>query len=103
MRLAVAGMAKTLAREVASFGITVNNILPGPTSTDRQLDLINRDAERSGIPVDESLARVVRDIPLGRLALPEEQAAAAAFLASESASYITGTSLLVDGGAVRAL
>jgi 3-oxoacyl-[acyl-carrier protein] reductase len=103
LRLAVGGMAKTLAAEVAPYGITVNNVLPGPTATERQVELIASRARRSGISEADSYAQVVRDIPLGRLAEPEEPAAAAAFLASELAGYITGVSLLVDGGAVRSL
>jgi 3-oxoacyl-[acyl-carrier protein] reductase len=103
VRLAVGGMAKTLAAEVAPYGITVNNLLPGPTSTDRQLELIGNRAKRQGVSPEQALAEIVREIPIGRLARPEEQAAAAAFLASEPAGYITGVSLLVDGGAVKAL
>jgi 3-oxoacyl-[acyl-carrier protein] reductase len=103
VRLAVGGMAKTLAAEVAPYGITVNNLLPGPTTTDRQVELIAARAKRKGISVDEEMVETTREIPLGRLARPEEQAAAAAFLASELAGYITGVSLLVDGGAVKAL
>ncbi len=103
VRLAVAGMAKTLATEVAEYGITVNNIGPGPTTTDRAIELAARRAEKKGITVEEELARTATNIPIGRLARPEEQAAVAAFLASEWAGYITGVSLLVDGGAVKAL
>jgi 3-oxoacyl-[acyl-carrier protein] reductase len=103
VRLAVGGMAKTLAAEVASYGITVNNLLPGPTSTARALELATARATRKGISVEDELAATIKEIPVGRLARPEEQAAAAAFLASEWAGYITGISFLVDGGAVRAL
>lgn len=103
VRLAVGGMAKTLAGEVASYGITVNNVCPGPTTTDRAIELAAARAARKGLTVEEELAETARSIPLGRLATPEEQAAAVAFLASELAGYITGISLLVDGGAVRAL
>lgn len=103
VRLAVAGMAKTLAGEVAEFGVTVNNLCPGPTTTDRAVQLAAARAEKKGIEVDEELTRTASNIPIGRLATPEEQAAAAAYLASEPAGYITGFSLLVDGGAVRAL
>ncbi|MFV1964932.1 MAG: SDR family oxidoreductase [Pirellulaceae bacterium] len=103
VRLAVVGMAKTLAGEVAQYGVTVNNIGPGPTTTERALKLAARRAESKGITVEEELENTARKIPIGRLATPEEQAAAAAFLASELASYITGVSLLVDGGAVKAL
>ncbi len=103
VRLAVGGMAKTLASEVASHGITVNNICPGPTTTDRAIELAGARAAKKGISVEEELAITASTIPIGRLAYPEEQAAAAAFLASELAGYITGISLLVDGGAVKAL
>lgn len=103
MRLAVAGMAKTLAAEVAGFGITVNNIGPGPTMTDRAVQLAAGRAAAKGITVDEELAATAARIPRGRLATPEEQAAVAAFLASEAAGHITGVSLLVDGGETSAL
>lgn len=103
VRLAVVGMAKTLAAEVAQYGITVNNIGPGPTSTDRAIELAGSRAEKKGISVEEELARTAATIPMGRLARPDEQAAVAAFLASEWAGYITGVSLLVDGGAVKAV
>jgi 3-oxoacyl-[acyl-carrier protein] reductase len=102
IRLAVGGMAKTLASEVAHLGITVNNLLPGPTTTDRQLELIGARAKRQGVSQDDALKAITGEIPLGRLARPEEQAAAAAFLASEWAGYITGINFLVDGGAVKA-
>jgi 3-oxoacyl-[acyl-carrier protein] reductase len=103
VRLAVGGMAKTLAGEVAPHGITVNNICPGPTTTDRALELAANRAEQKGISMEEELSLTAQNIPLGRLARPEEPAAAAAFLASETAGYITGISLLIDGGAVKAL
>jgi len=103
VRLAVAGMAKTLASEVAEFGITVNNLGPGPTTTDRSIQLARAGAEKKGISVEEELEQKAKDIPIGRLATPDEQAAVATFLASEPAGYITGVSLVVDGGAVRAL
>lgn len=103
VRLAVGGMAKTLAGEVAEYGITVNNLCPGPTTTDRAVQLAEARAEKKGISIEEELKQTAKDIPLGRLARSEEQAAAAAFLASELAGYITGVSLLVDGGAVKAL
>jgi len=101
--MAVGGMAKTLAAEVASDGITVNNVMPGPTATDRQMELVRRQAAKASLSDEEMLSEIVRQIPIGRLARPDEPAAAAVFLASEVASYITGVSLLVDGGAVRAL
>jgi 3-oxoacyl-[acyl-carrier protein] reductase len=103
MRLAVAGMAKTLAAEVAADGITVNNIGPGPTRTDRALELARARAKKKGISVEAELAHTAARIPRGRLATPEEQAAAAAFLASQQAGHINGVSLIIDGGETRAL
>lgn len=103
MRLAVAGMAKTLAAEVAAFGITVNNIGPGPTLTDRAVALAAARAQKRGTSVDAELANTAARIPRGRLATPEEQAAAVAFLASDLAGHINGVSLLIDGGETRAL
>lgn len=103
VRLAVAGMAKTLAAEVAIHGITVNNIGPGPTMTDRAVQLAAARAEKKGITTEEELELTAGRIPRGRLATPEEQAAVATFLASQQAGHITGVSLLVDGGETRAL
>jgi 3-oxoacyl-[acyl-carrier protein] reductase len=103
VRLAVGGMAKTLASEVAAYGVTVNNLLPGPTTTARATELAAARAKKKGITLEQEQEATIREIPIGRLAKPEEQAAAAAFLASEWAGYITGVSLLVDGGAVKAL
>jgi 3-oxoacyl-[acyl-carrier protein] reductase len=103
MRLAVAGMAKTLAAEVAADGITVNNIGPGPTSTDRAVELAAARAKKKKISVEEELSNTAARIPRGRLAAPDEQAAAAAFLASDLAGHINGVSLLIDGGETRAL
>jgi 3-oxoacyl-[acyl-carrier protein] reductase len=103
LRAAVTGFAKTLAREVATDGITVNTILPGYTATERVTELNRANAEREGVEPEEIQARLEASIPLGRLAEPEEFAALAAFLASERASYITGASIAVDGGWLRGL
>ncbi len=103
VRLAVAGMAKTLAAEVASFGITVNNLGPGPTATNRAIELAQARADKKGIDLDEELAATAARIPRGGMASPEEQASVAVFLASKQASHLTGTSLIVDGGETRAL
>ena len=102
-RAAVTGFARTLATEVAPFGITVNNILPGYTRTDRVEQLNRATAEREGIPIENVQSRIESQIPMGRLGEPREFAALAAFLASERASYITGQSMAVDGGWIRAL
>jgi 3-oxoacyl-[acyl-carrier protein] reductase len=103
LRAAVTGYAKTLAREVASRGVTVNTILPGYTATERVTELNRANAEREGVDVAEVETRLVSSIPLGRLAEPEEFAALAAFLASERAGYITGGAFAVDGGWLRGL
>ncbi len=103
LRAAVTGMARTLATEVAPFGITVNNILPGYTRTDRVEHLAQATAAREGISPDEATARWTREIPMQRLGEPAEFAALAAFLCSARASYITGTSIPVDGGWIKAL
>jgi 3-oxoacyl-[acyl-carrier protein] reductase len=103
LRAAVSGYAKTLAREVAKDGITVNTILPGYTATERVIELNQADAEREGVDVEEVQARLEASIPMGRLAEPEEFAALAVFLASERAGYITGGSFAVDGGWLRGL
>lgn len=103
VRLAVGGMAKTLATEVAAQGITVNNVGPGPTTTDRAIELAAARAEKQGVSTEEMLELTAQRIPRGRLAKPEEQAAAVAFLASELAGHISGVSLLVDGGETKAL
>jgi 3-oxoacyl-[acyl-carrier protein] reductase len=103
LRAAVTGYAKTLSREVAPLGITVNTILPGYTATERVTDLNRANAEREGVEPEEIQARLEASIAMGRLAEPEEFAALAAFLASERASYITGAALAVDGGWLKGL
>lgn len=103
LRAAVTGMARTLASEVAPFGVTVNNLLPGYTRTERLEELAQSVSTRDGIAAAEFYARLAREIPAGRLGEPRELAALAAFLASERASYVTGQSITVDGGFVRSL
>jgi 3-oxoacyl-[acyl-carrier protein] reductase len=103
LRAAVTGFAKTLSREVAAHGITVNTILPGYTATERVVELNRADAAREGVDEQEIQARLVAAIPAGRLAEPAEFAALAAFLASERAGYITGGAFAVDGGWLRGL
>lgn len=103
LRAAVTGFARTLANEVASEGITVNNILPGYTRTERLEDLARMMAEKQGISASEFSGKWEAEIPMGRLGEPREFAALAAFLVSERASYITGTSIQVDGGWIRSL
>jgi 3-oxoacyl-[acyl-carrier protein] reductase len=103
LRAAVTGMARTLASEVAPFGITVNNLLPGYTRTERLIELAEASARRAGTAVDDYYAKLLREIPAGRLGEPNELAALAAFLASERAGYLTGQSIAVDGGWIRGL
>ena len=103
LRAAVTGLARTLANEVAPFGITVNNILPGYTRTDRVVALADAVAAQEGITAADANARWEAQIPMRRLGEPREFAALAAFLCSERASYITGTSIPVDGGWIRSL
>jgi 3-oxoacyl-[acyl-carrier protein] reductase len=103
LRAAVTGWARTLANEVAPFGVTVNNVLPGYTRTERVEALALANAKRDGITPEQAVARWEREIPLGRLGEPREFAALTAFLASERASYITGQSIAVDGGWIQAL
>ena len=83
--------------------MTVNNILPGYTRTDRVEQLARAAGERSGASAEDTFAKWEKEIPMGRLGEPREFAALAAFLVSERASYITGSSIAVDGGWIRAL
>src|SRR6185436_1500351 len=103
LRAAVTGWARTLANEVGASGVTVNNLLPGYTRTERVEELALANAKRDGITPEQAVARWEREIPLGRLGEPREFAALTAFLASERASYITGQSIAVDGGWIQAL
>ena len=101
IRAAVTGFARTLANEVAEHGITVNNIMPGYTATERVNQLAETLAEREGLSISDIRARWESEIPMRRLGDPKEFAALAAFLLSERASYITGGSIAVDGGWIR--
>jgi 3-oxoacyl-[acyl-carrier protein] reductase len=103
VRAAVTGLARTLANEYAADGITVNNVCPGFTRTARLDGLAATISARTGAKPDEVFANWEREIPAGRLGTPQEFAAVVAFLASERASYVTGTSIAVDGGLVRSL
>jgi 3-oxoacyl-[acyl-carrier protein] reductase len=103
LRAAVTGFARTLANEVARYGVTVNNILPGYTRTERVEQLNAANAAREGISVEDVARRIEDQIPMRRLGEPQEFAALAAFLASERASYITAQSIAVDGGWIRGL
>lgn len=103
IRAGVTGFAKTVANEAAPFGVTVNNVLPGYTRTERLVELAQANSARAGTTVEGVYAGWEKEIPMGRLAEPEELAALAAFLCSEKASYITGQSVAVDGGWIKGL
>lgn len=98
IRGAVASWAKTMANEVASFGITVNNVLPGATATGRLEAIINNKVSKTGMHQEEVTQEMLDEIPAKRFGRPEEIAAMVAFLASPAAGYVNGTSIPVDGG-----
>lgn len=103
VRSGVVGLAKTLSNELAPYNITVNNVCPGRILTDRIIQLANNRAASRKKTYDAVIKDMEKDIPLGRLGKPEELGDYVAFLASERASYITGTTLQVDGGAVKSV
>ncbi|MBP1843759.1 3-oxoacyl-[acyl-carrier protein] reductase [Rhizobium petrolearium] len=103
LRSALVGWNKTLATEVANFGITANMLLPGRIHTDRIDELDSANAKRTGKSLEDVRAASLKTIPAGRLGKVEEFAAAGAFLCSVPASYVTGTTLRVDGGASRSI
>lgn len=98
IRGAVASWAKTMSNELAVYGITVNNVLPGATYTQRLESIIQQSALAKNISREEAELELVREIPMKRIAHASELAAVAAFLASPAASYVTGVSVPVDGG-----
>jgi len=98
IRGAVGNWSKTLANELAASGITVNNILPGATGTERLSNIIANKSAKQNKSLEEVEKAMLSEIPAGRFASPEEPANAAVFLASDLASYITGTNVVVDGG-----
>lgn len=103
LRAGVVGMARTLANQLAGDGITVNNVLPGYILTERVKELAQTQAKAQGKSPDEVLNGFAEPVPVGRIGKPEELAAVVAFLASEQASYVNGTSILVDGGRYKGL
>ena len=103
IRGAVANWSKTLANELASYGITVNNVLPGATSTGRLNAIIQNKSNKLNKPTEQVETDMRDEIPMKRFAKPEEVAAAVAFLASDKASYITGINIPVDGGRTACL
>lgn len=102
-RGAVANWAKTLSFELGSFGITVNNVLPGTTMTGRLDSIIKNKAEKTGKSYEEVKNEMIAEVPAGRISEPYEVAAAVAFLASPAAGYINGINVPVDGGRTGSL
>ncbi len=103
LRSGIMALTKLQAKELAAQGVTVNGILPGHTKTDRQMHLAEVIAARDGVTVEEALASRGAEVPVGRLAEASEIAAAVCFLCSARASYLTGESILVDGGLVSGI
>jgi 3-oxoacyl-[acyl-carrier protein] reductase len=102
-RASVAVLAKTLSRDLASSGITVNNIAPGPVFTDRLRGLQERIAGAAGITYEEQVTQLVASIPVGKVAEPGEIGALCAYLCSTTASYLTGQTIVIDGGVNRSV
>ncbi len=103
IRGAVASWAKTLSNEVARFGITVNNVLPGYTSTERLDELMGYRATKWNMTKEEVKAKMEEEVPIKRFATPEEVGGVVAFLASPAASYVNGINMPVDGGKTKSL
>jgi 3-oxoacyl-[acyl-carrier protein] reductase len=103
IRGAVANWAKTLSVELAPFGITVNNVLPGATLTGRLEAIVQSKAEKTGKSFDEVMNEMVKEIPAGRVGDAHEVAAAVAFLTTPAAAYINGINVPVDGGRTGSL
>lgn len=103
IRGAVANWSKTLATELGAFGITVNNVLPGSTMTQRLKSVLQEKIQKTGKTMEAAMADMIADIPAGRIGNAHEIAAAIAFLASPAAAYINGINLPVDGGRTNSL
>lgn len=103
LRLCLVGWSKTLAREVAQYGITANVVVPGRVATDRVRFLDEARAERENRPVEVVVAESTSSIPMGRYGTPQEYADVVVFLASQCASYVTGSMVRADGGLVPSL
>jgi 3-oxoacyl-[acyl-carrier protein] reductase len=103
IRGAVANWSKTLANELGQYGITVNNVLPGATNTARLQSIASVKANQSNETIQDVFDEMASEVPMKRIAQPEEIASAVAFLASPAASYINGINLPVDGGRTKSL
>jgi 3-oxoacyl-[acyl-carrier protein] reductase len=102
-RIAIAGLVRTLARELGPRGIRVNGVLPGFIATDRVTHVFEDAAKRRGITPEQAKEHALQDIPLGRIGAPEELARVFVFLGSEMSSYVTGALVPVDGGILRSV
>lgn len=103
IRAGMMGLVRSLAGQFGRDGITINNVGPGFTSTDRSRSLLETRAKNQGVTVDVVQANLEKEIPIGRMATPEEVAAMFVFLASEAAASVTGQTFLVDGGSYKGL
>jgi 3-oxoacyl-[acyl-carrier protein] reductase len=103
LRLSLVGWSKTLAREVGRDGITVNIVLPGRIATGRITFLDEQKAKRENRSIDDVVTESTGSIPLGRYGQPEEYGNVVTFLASEPASYLTGSVIRVDGGMIQSI
>jgi 3-oxoacyl-[acyl-carrier protein] reductase len=103
IRAGVMVMAKTIASDFALYGITVNNIAPGPILTDRLTEIVSARAKRSGITSEEQFKRLCQTIPVRRMGLPNEIGDLCAYLCSLQAGYLTGQTIVVDGGVNRSI
>jgi 3-oxoacyl-[acyl-carrier protein] reductase len=101
MRSGVASLAKSLALELASYGIRVNNLVPGGYFTDRMKAILEKQSSDTGIDFETIKHEMTQDVALGRFGIPQEFGKAAVFLLSDAASYVTGETFIVDGGRVR--
>jgi len=103
VRLGIAGLSKSLSRELAPHGITSNGIIQGYVRTDRTLHLVEERASKTGVSVDEAFKEMAKSIPLGRYAEPEEVGYLAAFIASEKGAYLNGGMFTIDGGFISSV
>ena len=103
VRMGVVGLAKLLSDELGPYNITVNNVASGIILTDRVRSVALKEKLAQGMSEEEALSDIAKSIPMGRIGKPEELAALVAFLASEQAGYITGTTIHVDGGLVQSI
>lgn len=103
MRAGITGLMKSCANEYAKYGLTFNCLMPGYTNTQRMQNVLQAAAKANDVSLETAQGRIAKDVPVERMGRPEEFSALAAFLASERASYINGTSIPVDGGWIKGI